>query len=271
MSAYRVHRIPMTALTVAAVEQIEDASTRDAGRAKNLFALGVISWLYGRPTDGTKRWIEQKFAKRAGGAPGEPGRVQRRLVVRRDDRAARRAVPGQAGHRRAAGDVPQRERHDRAVARADRGERAQRAAAAAGRATRSRRPPSCCTSSRATPRSACGRSRPRTRSPPPGMALGAAFGGRLGVTATSGPGMDLKAETIGLGGGARAADDRGRRAARRPVDRHADQDRAVRSADGHLRAPRRVAAAGDRAEHARAAASRRRSRRCGSRSATAPR
>src|SRR6202008_1638391 len=32
-----------------------------------------------------------------------------------------------------------------------------------------------------------------------GMALGAAFGGRLGVTATSGPGMDLKAETIGLG------------------------------------------------------------------------
>ena len=31
-----------------------------------------------------------------------------------------------------------------------------------------------------------------------GMALGAAFGGQLGVTATSGPGMDLKAETIGL-------------------------------------------------------------------------
>ncbi len=30
------------------------------------------------------------------------------------------------------------------------------------------------------------------------MALGAAFGGRLGVTATSGPGLDLKAETIGL-------------------------------------------------------------------------
>src|SRR2546421_71423 len=63
LSAYRVHRIPMTTLTVAAVEEIEDASTRDAGRAKNLFALGVISWLYGRPTDGTKRWIEKKFAK----------------------------------------------------------------------------------------------------------------------------------------------------------------------------------------------------------------
>ena len=65
-----------------------------------------------------------------------------------------------------------------------------------------------------------------------GMALGAAFGGRLGVTATSGPGMDLKAETIALGGGARAPDDRRRRAARGTVDRDADQDRAVGSSDG---------------------------------------
>ncbi len=54
LSAFRVHRIPMTTLTMRAVEGIEDASTRDAGRAKNLFALGVLSWLYGRPTDVTK-------------------------------------------------------------------------------------------------------------------------------------------------------------------------------------------------------------------------
>ena len=53
----------MTTLTTRAVEEIEDASTRDAGRAKNLFALGVLSWLYGRPTDVTERWIEQKFAQ----------------------------------------------------------------------------------------------------------------------------------------------------------------------------------------------------------------
>src|SRR5205807_9795009 len=58
---YRVHRIPMTSLTVRAVESVEDASTRDAGRAKNLFALGVLSWLYGRPADVTQHWIEQKF------------------------------------------------------------------------------------------------------------------------------------------------------------------------------------------------------------------
>ena len=56
----------MTSLTVRAVEGIEGASTRDAGRAKNLFALGVLSWLYGRPTDVTKTWIEQKFARKPG-------------------------------------------------------------------------------------------------------------------------------------------------------------------------------------------------------------
>src|SRR4030088_3514858 len=47
--AYRVHRIPMTTLTQRAVEAIEGVTTRDAGRAKNLFALGVVSWLYGAP------------------------------------------------------------------------------------------------------------------------------------------------------------------------------------------------------------------------------
>ena len=61
LSAYRVHRVPMTTLTTRAVEAIEDASTRDAGRAKNFFALGLLSWLYGRPTEVTERWIAQKF------------------------------------------------------------------------------------------------------------------------------------------------------------------------------------------------------------------
>ena len=53
----------MSTLTTRAVEGIEGVSTRDAGRAKNLFALGVLSWLYGRPTDVTERWIEKKFAR----------------------------------------------------------------------------------------------------------------------------------------------------------------------------------------------------------------
>ena len=83
------------------------------------------------------------------------------------------------------------------------------------------------------------------------MALGAAFGGSLGVTASSGPGIDLKAETIGLGGGARAADGDRRRAARRPLDRHAHQDRAGRPDARDVRPPRRVAAADRRGLHAR--------------------
>ena len=78
------------------------------------------------------------------------------------------------------------------------------------------------------------------------IALGAAFGGALGVTAheraRAGPqdGDDRARRD------ARAADDHHRRPARRPVDRPADQDRAVRPAAGALRPPRRVAAAGDR-------------------------
>ena len=59
LEPYRVHRIPMSTLTSRAVEAIEGVSTRDASRAKNLFALGVLSWLYGRPTDVTKTWIER--------------------------------------------------------------------------------------------------------------------------------------------------------------------------------------------------------------------
>ena len=56
LSEFRVHRIPMTSLTVRAVEDVEDASTRDAGRAKNLFALALLSWLYGRPADVTHQY-----------------------------------------------------------------------------------------------------------------------------------------------------------------------------------------------------------------------
>src|SRR5579875_3498131 len=64
LARFRVHRIPMTSLTQRAVEAVEGASTRDAARAKNLFALGVVSWVYGRPIDVTEKWIGQKFGRR---------------------------------------------------------------------------------------------------------------------------------------------------------------------------------------------------------------
>jgi 2-oxoglutarate ferredoxin oxidoreductase subunit alpha len=64
LGEFRVHRIPMTSLTSRAVEAVEGASTRDAAKAKNLFALGLLSWLYSRPTEITERWIKDKFARK---------------------------------------------------------------------------------------------------------------------------------------------------------------------------------------------------------------
>jgi 2-oxoglutarate ferredoxin oxidoreductase subunit alpha len=47
------------------MEAVKPSGTkpRDAERSKNFFALGLISWLYGRPQDPTLRWIEERFRK----------------------------------------------------------------------------------------------------------------------------------------------------------------------------------------------------------------
>jgi 2-oxoglutarate ferredoxin oxidoreductase subunit alpha len=197
LEAYRVHRIPMSTLTTRSVEGIEGVSTRDAGRAKNLFALGVLSWLYGRPTDVTKKWIETKFARtpavaeanlaafNAGWSFGETTElldVQYRVAPATDVPAGRyRNVNGTT-------------------------------ALSLGLIAASVRSklPLVLASYPITPASEILHELSRHASvgvstiqaedeiAAAGMALGASFGGRLGVTATSGPGMDLKAETIGL-------------------------------------------------------------------------
>ena len=74
-----------------------------------------------------------------------------------------------------------------------------------------------------------------------GAALGASFGGAIGVTTTSGPGLALKSETIGLAVSLELPAGHRRRPARRPLDRPAHQDRAVRPAAGDVRPQRRVA------------------------------
>jgi 2-oxoglutarate/2-oxoacid ferredoxin oxidoreductase subunit alpha len=59
--------VPLTSMTVKAVEAAEgtDGLTRkDAERAKNMFALGLMCWLYSRPTDSTLAFLRQKFGKR---------------------------------------------------------------------------------------------------------------------------------------------------------------------------------------------------------------
>ena len=84
-----------------------------------------------------------------------------------------------------------------------------------------------------------------------GAAIGASFAGSLGVTTTSGPGIALKSESIGLAVMTELPAARHRRPARRPVDRPADQDRAGRPAAGDVRPQRRVAGADRRAAVAR--------------------
>ena len=59
---YRVVRVPMTNLTKEAVAPL-GVKPRDADRSKNFFALGLISWLYSRPTEQTLAWIDERFAK----------------------------------------------------------------------------------------------------------------------------------------------------------------------------------------------------------------
>ncbi len=197
LSGYRVHRIPMTSLTVRAVEGIEGASTRDAGRAKNLFALGVLSWLYGRPTDVTKTWIEQKFASKpavllanlaAFNAGWSFGETTELLDVQYKVKPATDVPPGT--YRNVNGTT----------------------ALSLGLIAASARSglPLLLASYPITPASELLHELSRHAAlgvktiqaedeiAAAGMALGAAFGGRLGVTATSGPGMDLKGETIAL-------------------------------------------------------------------------
>src|SRR6186713_3025022 len=51
LERYQLKRIPMLSLTQRAVEGVEGVGSRDAQRARNLFALGLVCWLYDRPTE----------------------------------------------------------------------------------------------------------------------------------------------------------------------------------------------------------------------------
>jgi 2-oxoglutarate ferredoxin oxidoreductase subunit alpha len=193
---YSLFRIPMTSMTVRATEGIDGISSRDAARSKNFFALGLVSWMYSRPIDVTIEWIERKFAEsapvrdanlaafKAGYNFGETAEL---LQVHYEVKPAA-AEPGT--YRGVNGTT----------------------AAALGLVAASVRSnlPLFLASYPITPASELLHELSRQKGfgvrtvqaedeiAAANMALGAAFGGHLGVTATSGPGMDLKAETIGL-------------------------------------------------------------------------
>jgi 2-oxoglutarate/2-oxoacid ferredoxin oxidoreductase subunit alpha len=63
LDGYAVRPVPLTSMTVRALAE-HDISKKDAERAKNMFALGLLSWLYSRPHESTVRFLERKFAAR---------------------------------------------------------------------------------------------------------------------------------------------------------------------------------------------------------------
>jgi 2-oxoglutarate ferredoxin oxidoreductase subunit alpha len=196
LDEYQVFRVPMTSMTVRATDGIDGISARDAARSKNFFALGLVSWMYSRPTDVTARWIEGKFASdepvmeanlaafRAGYNFGETAEL---LHVHYEVKPA----PAEPGTYRGVNGTT---------------------AAALGLIAASVRSglPLFLASYPITPASELLHELSRHKRfgvrtvqaedeiAASNMALGASFGGHLGVTVTSGPGMDLKQETIGL-------------------------------------------------------------------------
>jgi 2-oxoglutarate/2-oxoacid ferredoxin oxidoreductase subunit alpha len=64
LDEFQVHSVPLTTLTVGALKEVEGVTSREAERSKNMFALGLMSWLYGRSVDTTVSFLNVKFAKR---------------------------------------------------------------------------------------------------------------------------------------------------------------------------------------------------------------
>ena len=62
LSEYHLHEVPLTTLTLEAVKDV-DVTKREAERSKNMFALGLMLWLYHRPTEGTVDFLERKFER----------------------------------------------------------------------------------------------------------------------------------------------------------------------------------------------------------------
>ncbi|GAA3613604.1 2-oxoacid:acceptor oxidoreductase subunit alpha [Microlunatus ginsengisoli] len=63
LADYQLHALDLTGMTVEAVKEF-GLTRKDAARAKNMFALGLLSWLYHRPTEGTINFLGAKFASK---------------------------------------------------------------------------------------------------------------------------------------------------------------------------------------------------------------
>ena len=195
LERYTVYEVPMTTLTKDAVAPL-GVKPRDAERSKNFFALGLVSWMYTRPSEPTLDWIDEKFNSKP-------------LVV-----AANRAAFA-AGH--AFGETAELFEHPYSIRPAPHapgtytnitGNTALAwGLVAAGQLAKL---PVFLGGYPITPASDILHELSKHKNfeirtlqaedeiAGIGAALGAAFGGHLGVTTTSGPGIALKSETMGL-------------------------------------------------------------------------
>jgi 2-oxoglutarate/2-oxoacid ferredoxin oxidoreductase subunit alpha len=197
LDSYHIHAVDLTQLTMDAVKAVgADISRKEAGRSKNMFALGLVSWLFHRPVEGTERFLRSKFAAKpeimaaniaAFKAGWNYGETSEDFAVSYEVKPAVLA-PGQ--YRNISGNL----------------------ALAYGLVAASQRAglPLFLGSYPITPASDILHELSRHKAfgvqtfqaedeiAGIGAALGAAFGGALGVTTTSGPGVALKSETIAL-------------------------------------------------------------------------
>jgi 2-oxoglutarate ferredoxin oxidoreductase subunit alpha len=63
LAGYRVHKLPISTLNMNALKGNVELSRKEIDRSKNFFALGVLYWLYDRPMENTLNWIKSKFGK----------------------------------------------------------------------------------------------------------------------------------------------------------------------------------------------------------------
>ncbi len=60
LNGYKVYEVPITSLTKEALKDV-DISAKDVVRSKNFFALGMMYWMFSRPMEPTLKWLDQKF------------------------------------------------------------------------------------------------------------------------------------------------------------------------------------------------------------------
>ena len=195
LSQFRVYEVPMTALTLEACKPT-GAKPREAERSKNFFALGLVSWLYQRPTETTIQWITERFGHNA-------------VVVEANTLAFRAGYNfGETAELFESAYEISAATHEPGTYTNITGNTALAwGLIAAGQLGKV---PLFLGSYPITPASDILHELSKHKNfgvrtlqaedeiAGIGAALGAAFGGALGITTTSGPGIDLKSETVGL-------------------------------------------------------------------------